>query len=85
MSGFTIEKRGYSVGPWRIIFPDGGTELAFPRDVDLVDHFTGRTVTHRLLSAGFATKALAVEALGEYCYTLHAQQGMQRLTATATA
>lgn len=64
MSGFTIEKRGYSLDPWRIVSP-GGDELTRSEVV----HVHGKD--ELLQVAGHPTKTAAVEALGVYAWKLH--------------
>ena len=72
MTGYRIEKRGYSVDPWRIITP-GGDELSCPRVV----HVHG--ADHIIHSSGHATKAAAVGFLGEYAWQLD-QEARRRIT-----
>ena len=63
MPGYRIEKRPYSMGPWRIITPDGA-ELSRPRVVHVHE------ADHIIHTSGHATKAAAIEFLGDYAWKL---------------
>lgn len=59
MSGIRIEKRSYSLDPWRLVTPDG-EELAAWRTVTTWEG--GEQVVQ--MPMAYPTKAAAVEALG---------------------